>query len=118
MNAFSITLLQARSPDRGHFWHYHPEAGLDLFGTWLFEATFGISEPPVGPSAMPPPMKPKPAAPRPPRGLARPMRCALSSTQVGVTHRTGTIARVPGPARSPGRLCCNMMLRVVVLMSL
>jgi hypothetical protein len=40
MNAFSIT-LQARNPERGHFRHYHLEAGRDLFGTWLVEATFG-----------------------------------------------------------------------------
>ncbi len=40
MNVFSIT-LQARNPERGHFRRYHLEAGLDLFGTWLVEATFG-----------------------------------------------------------------------------
>ena len=42
MTAFSIT-LEARNPERGHFRHYHChlEAGRDLFGTWLVEATFG-----------------------------------------------------------------------------
>jgi hypothetical protein len=40
MNVFSMT-LQARNPERGHFRHYHLEAGRDLFGTWLVEATFG-----------------------------------------------------------------------------
>ena len=40
MTAFFIT-LEARNPERGHFRHYHLEAGRDLFGTWLVEATFG-----------------------------------------------------------------------------
>ena len=37
MTAFSIS-LEAGNPERGHFRHYHLEAGRDLFGIWLVEA--------------------------------------------------------------------------------
>lgn len=40
LDAFHIT-LEARNPERDCFRAYRIEAGRDLFGVWLVEATFG-----------------------------------------------------------------------------
>lgn len=40
MNAFTAR-LEARDPARNHFRAYRIEAGTDLFGTWLVDATYG-----------------------------------------------------------------------------
>jgi WGR domain len=40
LDTFHIT-LEARNPERDCFRSYHIEAGKDLFGVWVVEATFG-----------------------------------------------------------------------------
>jgi hypothetical protein len=40
MESFSIR-LEACDPARGHFRAYRIEAGTDLFGSWLVDATYG-----------------------------------------------------------------------------
>jgi hypothetical protein len=41
MMSIFTAYLEARDPPRGCFRSYRLEAGPDLFGTWLVDATFG-----------------------------------------------------------------------------
>ena len=54
--------LEACDPARDCFRSYRLDAGPDLFGAWLVEATYGRIGAPAGPCAMSPRTKPRPAA--------------------------------------------------------